>query len=32
VDSGEIGIERLERWALHYLERYARSAENLRRV
>src|SRR6516162_2586129 len=32
VDSGEIGPELLERWALHYLGRYASSAENLRRV
>jgi regulatory protein len=32
VDSGEIGTELLERWALHYLGRYASSAENLRRV
>ena len=29
---GEIGAELLERWALHYLGRYASSAENLRRV
>jgi regulatory protein len=29
---GEIGPELLERWALHYLGRYASSAENLRRV
>jgi regulatory protein len=32
VESGEIGTELLERWALHYLGRYASSAENLRRV
>ena len=32
MDSGEIGPELLERWALHYLGRYASSAENLRRV
>jgi regulatory protein len=35
LDSGEIGQigpELLERWALHYLGRYASSAENLRRV
>lgn len=30
--SGEIAPDLLERWALHYLERYASSAENLRRV
>jgi regulatory protein len=32
VASGEDGPELLERWALHYLGRYASSAENLRRV
>jgi regulatory protein len=32
VEGGEIGTELLERWALHYLGRYASSAENLRRV
>jgi regulatory protein len=32
VESHEIGPELLERWALHYLGRYASSAENLRRV
>jgi regulatory protein len=32
VDKGEIEPELLERWALHYLSRYASSAENLRRV
>jgi regulatory protein len=32
VDESEIGSELLERWALHYLGRYASSAENLRRV
>ena len=32
MESGEIGTELLERWALHYLGRYASSAENLRRV
>jgi regulatory protein len=32
VDDREIGTELLERWALHYLGRYASSAENLRRV
>jgi regulatory protein len=32
VESREIGPELIERWALHYLERYASSAENLRRV
>src|SRR5258707_41255 len=32
VESGEIGTELLDRWALHYLGRYASSAENLRRV
>jgi regulatory protein len=32
VDDSEIGTELLERWALHYLGRYASSAENLRRV
>ncbi len=32
LDGGEIGSELLERWALHYLGRYASSAENLRRV
>jgi regulatory protein len=32
VDEREIDPELLERWALHYLGRYASSAENLRRV
>jgi regulatory protein len=32
VEGGEIGTELLERWALHYLGRYASSAENLRCV
>jgi regulatory protein len=32
VESREVGPELLERWALHYLGRYASSAENLRRV
>ena len=32
MDDSEIGPELLERWALHYLGRYASSAENLRRV
>lgn len=32
MDGGEIGSELLERWALHYLGRYASSAANLRRV
>jgi regulatory protein len=32
VEGGEIGTELIERWALHYLGRYASSAENLRRV
>ena len=32
VEDSEIGPDLLERWALHYLERYASSAENLRRV
>jgi regulatory protein len=32
VEDGEIGPDLLERWALHYLGRYASSAENLRRV
>jgi regulatory protein len=32
VEESEIGSELLERWALHYLGRYASSAENLRRV
>jgi regulatory protein len=32
VEDGEIGSDFLERWALHYLGRYASSAENLRRV
>jgi regulatory protein len=32
VDESEIGSDLLERWALHYLGRYASSAENLRRV
>ena len=32
VDDGELGSDLLERWALHYLGRYASSAENLRRV
>ena len=30
--ESEIGSDLLERWALHYLGRYASSAENLRRV
>jgi regulatory protein len=30
--DGDIGQERIERWALGYLGRYASSAENLRRV
>ena len=32
MEDGEIGPDLLERWALHYLGRYASSAENLRRV
>jgi regulatory protein len=32
VQDCEIGADLLERWALHYLGRYASSAENLRRV
>jgi regulatory protein len=32
VEDSEIGPDLLERWALHYLGRYASSAENLRRV
>jgi regulatory protein len=32
VRRGDIGPELLEDWALHYLGRYASSAENLRRV
>jgi regulatory protein len=32
VEDGKIGPDLLERWALHYLGRYASSAENLRRV
>jgi regulatory protein len=32
VDTQAIEAELLERWALHYLGRYASSAENLRRV
>jgi regulatory protein len=32
VEDGEIGPDLLDRWALHYLGRYASSAENLRRV
>ncbi|MGC1885979.1 MAG: RecX family transcriptional regulator, partial [Stellaceae bacterium] len=32
VEDCEIGSDLLERWALHYLGRYASSAENLRRV
>jgi len=32
VEDREIGSDLLERWALHYLGRYASSAENLRRV
>jgi regulatory protein len=32
VNKREIEPELLERWALHYLGRYASSAENLRRV
>ena len=32
VQDCEIGPDLLERWALHYLGRYASSAENLRRV
>ena len=31
MEDREIGPELLERWALHYLGRYASSAENLRR-
>jgi regulatory protein len=32
VEDCEIGPELLDHWALHYLGRYASSAENLRRV
>jgi regulatory protein len=32
VEDSEIGPDLLESWALHYLGRYASSAENLRRV
>jgi regulatory protein len=32
VEEGEIGPELLDRWALAYLEGFASSAENLRRV
>jgi regulatory protein len=32
VDKREFEPELLERWALHYLGRYASSAENLRRI
>ena len=32
VEDCEIGSDLLDRWALHYLGRYASSAENLRRV
>jgi regulatory protein len=32
VDKRELEPELLERWALHYLGRYASSAENLRRI
>jgi regulatory protein len=32
VEDSEIGPDLLEIWALHYLGRYASSAENLRRV
>jgi regulatory protein len=32
VENRELRPELLERWALHYLQRYASSAENLRRV
>ena len=32
MEDREIGSDLLERWALHYLGRYASSAENLRRV
>ena len=32
VEDCEIGPDLLDRWALHYLGRYASSAENLRRV
>jgi regulatory protein len=32
VPGEKIGSDLLERWALHYLGRYASSAENLRRV
>ena len=32
MQDREIGPDLLERWALHYLGRYASSAENLRRV
>lgn len=32
MEDDKIGPDLLERWALHYLGRYASSAENLRRV
>ena len=32
MDESEMGSDLIERWALHYLGRYASSAENLRRV
>lgn len=32
MENSEIDTELLDRWALHYLGRYASSAENLRRV
>jgi regulatory protein len=32
VEDSEVAPDVLERWALHYLGRYASSAENLRRV
>jgi regulatory protein len=32
VEDSDVGPDVLERWALHYLGRYASSAENLRRV
>ena len=32
MDEDEIGADLIERWALHYLGRYASSAEHLRRV
>ena len=32
MEDNKIGPDLLERWALHYLGRYASSAENLRRV